>query len=266
MLKMDKQNIVYLSFDVEEFDLPNEYGQKLSPIGQLEYAGIAIDALLPLIETLQGYRFTFFVTANFAENFPTKIKRIADLGHEIASHTYFHGNFKDEDLITSKKTLENISGQTVEGLRMPKMQLIEAHKIKTAGYSYDASLNPVWLPGRYNHRNMPRTAFIENGILHIPSSSTPNFRIPLFWLSFKNFPLPIFVKLALQTLKKDGYLCLYFHPWEFMNLKEFKLPKYISSLDGEKLLSRLKKLIQTLSTKAVFHSMKEFNKDYKLPI
>ena len=24
---------------------------------------------------------------------------------------------------------------------------------------------------------------------------------------------------ALQTLKKDGYLCLYFHPWEFTDIE-----------------------------------------------
>jgi hypothetical protein len=37
-------------------------------------------------------------------------------------------------------------------------------------------------------------------------------------------------------------VCLYFHPWEFIDLKDYNIPAYTKRLAGEKLQERLRKL------------------------
>ena len=81
-------------------------------------------------------------------------------------------------------------------------------------------------------------------MLRVPASVSPGLRVPLFWLSFKNFPYTLFRWLAIQTLKKDGYLCLYFHPWEFTAIGNYGLPVYTTKHYGQELLSRLWRLFR----------------------
>jgi len=154
--------------------------------------------------------------------------------------------------------LEEIIQKPVKGLRMPRMRQVPLTDIKEAGYSYDASIHPTWLPGRYNNFHLPRTKYSELGLIRIPASVSPNFRIPLFWLSFKNFPYAMYIKLALQTLKKDGYLSLYFHPWEFTNITAFGLPKYTTKGSDNELLDKLYRLLNDLIKQAEFVTMGDF--------
>ncbi|MEO6218777.1 MAG: DUF3473 domain-containing protein, partial [Ginsengibacter sp.] len=142
--------------------------------------------------------------------------------------------------------------------RMPRMQKIEAGWIREAGYSYDSSVNPTWIPGRYNNYRKPRTCYFENGIMRIPASVSANFRIPLFWLEFKNFPYSYFKRLAMQVLKKDGYLSLYFHPWEFIDLSGYNVPTIIKRKSGKKMLDKLKKLIADFKGEGEFSTIQSF--------
>ncbi|HUP12798.1 MAG TPA: hypothetical protein VM187_11310, partial [Niastella sp.] len=87
------------------------------------------------------------------------------------------------------------------------------------------------------------------------ASVSPRLRIPLFWLAFKNMPYALFKSLCIKTLKKDGYLCLYFHPWEFTDIWEFELPGYAKRWSGEKLQQRLYRLIKDLKAEGEFSSM-----------
>ena len=69
----------------------------------------------------------------------------------------------------------------------------------------------------------PEKYSVKIKLIQFPVSVTPHLRIPLFWLAFKNMPYALFLKLTLQTLRKDGYVCLYFHPWEFIDLANYKI-------------------------------------------
>ena len=64
--------------------------------------------------------------------------------------------------------------------------------------------------------------------------------------------------LALQTLKKDGYLCLYFHPWEFTAIDNYGLPGYTKKVNSAPLLDRLQRLVFDLKKEANFISMNRF--------
>jgi peptidoglycan/xylan/chitin deacetylase (PgdA/CDA1 family) len=233
---------VLMSFDVEEFDMPLEYNFPISDDEQMKIGKQGLDTILPMVDDIPC---TMFTTANFAVHFPDAVKQMA-AKHEIASHTFYHSHFENKDLLDSKLKLEEISGQKVTGLRMPRMRKVEMDQVKKAGYLYDSSINPTWLPGRYNNLHLPRTLYTDQGMKRLPASVSPNLRIPLFWLAFKNFPYSVFKQLAIQTLKKDGYVCLYFHPWEFVDINGYNLPGYTRKPCGEPLQKRLQQLIADL--------------------
>ena len=224
-----------LSFDVEEFDTPLEYGKNLSMDEQMHVSETGLRAVLGLLEAHQVTA-TFFTTANFALHYPELVRQISRT-HEIASHGYYHSSFGNADLQKSRDALENIIKKPVTGYRMARMMPVDELEIARAGYLYNSSLHPTFVPGRYNHLSKPRTPFWKAGVLQIPASVTPGVRFPVFWLSFKNFPLP-WIKLATRSIwHADGCVNLYFHPWEFADISDkdrFGLPFYVSrhSADG----------------------------------
>jgi len=250
------KRFILLSFDVEEFDTPLEYHHPIDLDEQLEigYKGTKEIALLLNQHNITS---TLFTTANYAEHFSDQIKELS-AHHEIASHTFYHSSFKNEDLLTSRLKLEEICGKKITGLRMPRMRKVEMVEVYKAGYQYDSSVHPTFIPGRYNNLHLPRTSYMEDGVKRLPASVSPNLRIPLFWLSFKNFPYHLFKTIALNTLRKDGYICLYFHPWEFTDHSKFKMPAFVKRHSGEALLNRLNKLIKDLKNEAEFITIHSF--------
>lgn len=234
-----------LSFDIEEFDTPNEFGKSLTFNEQLAPSVEGTKRILSVLDQHQ-IKATFFCTARFAKSVPDLVKQMAENGHEIASHGFSHSCFSSKDFETSKKVLEEIVSHPVVGFRMPRMQAVDKTLLRNAAYRYDSSLHPTYLPGHYNHRKEPRTLFNQEGIWEIPASVTPRFRIPLFWFSFHLFPEILYRRLLHETIKTDGYALIYFHPWEFIDLqdKHFGLPWYIRYNSGLNLLHRLEKLIQ----------------------
>lgn len=237
--------MILLGFDVEEFDMPFEYGKTLPFSEQLS---ISTEGTLLVLYLLKETRIkaTFFCTANYAINRPEIIAKIVAEGHEIASHGYYHSDFKTEHLASSKKALEEISGTEVTGYRMARMMPVDEKQIQKAGYTYNSSINPTWIPGRYNHFNKPRSWFFDEGVLQIPASVSPVVRFPLFWLTFHNLPLSVIKLMSAAAHRKDGYLNLYFHPWEFTNLNQpdkFGFPAYITKNSGEPFVKRLREFI-----------------------
>lgn len=254
-----KNRYVLLSFDVEEFDMPLEYNFPINVAEQMRVGKEGLDAITPVLSD-PAIAATLFTTANFAMHYPDAIRELAKQ-HEIASHTFYHSDFRDEHLLSSRQKLEEITGKTVTGLRMPRMRKVAMEEVKKAGYLYDSSVNPTWLPGRYNNLHLPRTLYRDQGMLRIPASVSPVVRIPLFWLSFKNLPYALFKRLTLQTLRTDGYVCLYFHPWEFTDIGNYGLPGFTKKHHGTPLLHRLLQLIADLHKEGEFISMDRFVKE-----
>jgi len=235
--------MIYLSFDIEEFDMPKEYGYDIAFERQIAISREGLTAILDLLKKHQ-MRATFFSTVVFAQQVPDLINRLIEEGHELASHTCYHSDFENEHLKHSKEALEQQFGVTVEGLRMPRMLEVSAEEVKKAGYRYNSSVNPTFLPGRYNKLHVPKRFFNENGLWQIPAAVSW-FRFPLFWLSFHNLPLWLYRFLLKRSVKSIGYAALYFHPWEFTDLhqKEFNFPAYVMRNSGEKMIARFDSLL-----------------------
>ena len=240
--------MILLSFDTEEFDVPREHGVDIS----LEEAmKVSIEGTNRILDVLKqnDVKATFFCTGNFAENAPEVMQRIMREGHEVACHGVDHWQPKATDFAVSKQIVERVTGQTVFGYRQPRMFAVSDEEIERAGYRYNSSLNPAFIPGRYMHLTAPRTWFMEGGVMQIPSSVTPWIRFPLFWLALHNLPENLYHWLVRRTLKHDGYFVTYFHPWEFYDLKEhpeFKIPFIIKNHSGREMMQRLDRLIKML--------------------
>jgi peptidoglycan/xylan/chitin deacetylase (PgdA/CDA1 family) len=247
---------ILLSFDVEEFDMPLEYGYHLNVAEKMGIGMAGLRAIDPILSDNE-IAATLFTTAHFAEYFPKQIHALGKI-HEIASHTYHHSQFEEKDLTASRAKLQEITGKNITGIRMPRMRPVSYDAVKEAGYLYDASIHPTWLPGRYNNLDLPRTAYFEKDLLRIPASVSPRLRLPLFWLSFKNFPFDFYKNLAIKTLRNDGVLSLYFHPWEFVDITNFGLPRYTRSICGDALVKRLQKLLKLLKKEGDFITMHDY--------
>lgn len=242
------ESMILLSFDIEEFDVPREHGVDIPMEEQVRLSTIGTHRILDCLKA-EGVKATFFCTANFAQRSPEVVHRIVSEGHELASHGFYHWTFEVADLKKSKEALEQVSGVSVHGYRQARMMPVPESAIAEAGYRYNSSLNPTFIPGRYMHLSAPRTYFMKEGVWQIPASVTPLVRFPLFWLALHNLPYTLYLWLCRRTHRKDGYLVTYFHPWEFLELKEMpelKMPFIIRNHSGQALYDRLSRFIRAM--------------------
>ena len=247
---------ILISVDVEEFDIPQEYGQAVPFEEKLEVSRRGVLKTLALFDELE-IKATFFITALWARYFPELVQRIAEK-HEIASHAFYHDRFLERDLLHSRTELERISRMPVKGFRMPRLQPVSMDALAQAGYTYDASLNPTWLPGRYNNRHRPRHVHLQENMWIMPTSVTPGWRIPVFWLSLKNMPLWFTRHCTARILKKEDYFSFYFHPWELEDIGQYKLPLYVKGVSGKRLYRKMHAFLGWLKERGTFVSHSDY--------
>ena len=260
-MKPSSKKYILLSFDTEEFDVPREQGVEISLERSME---VSVEGTTHILNILKenGVTATFFCTTTFAQNAPDVMKRIIEEGHEVASHGVDHWQPKESDVTVSKQILEDLCHCMVQGYRQPRMFPVENSVLEQAGYRYNSSLHPTFIPGRYMHLNVSRTPFREGRLLQIPASVTPWLRLPVFWLACHHYPQWLYKRLCRRTLRHDGQFVIYFHPWEFYDLKahrEWKIPYTISHNSGEEMAKRLQRLIQTFKAEnALFITYNKF--------
>ncbi len=127
------------------------------------------DAVLALFDEA-GVKATFFTLGWVAERHPALIRRIAEAGHEIASHGLDHQRvftmdapaFR-ADIARARKALEDASGRPVTGYRAPSFSIdartLWAHAVLAEeGYAYSSSVAPV-AHDHYGWRESPRFAW-----------------------------------------------------------------------------------------------------------
>lgn len=248
---------VLFTVDVEEFDTAVEFGHAIPLTEQVAVSTRGLRLLSERFDATNA-RTTLFTTANYARHEPDLIRSLA-AKHEVASHGYNHTTFEPADLLRSRLALEELLNRPVRGFRRARMGHVDPADVARAGYQYNSSLHPTYLPGRYNHWGEPRRPFRERGVWQIPASVTPRLRLPLFWLSLKNFPLTYYKQLCRQTLRADGFLNLYVHPWEFTDLSAYdQIPAYVRRHSRDQLLDRVENLLRYLKPMGEFTTMSEY--------
>lgn len=127
------------------------------------------DAVLALFDEA-GVKATFFTLGWVAERHAALIRRIAEAGHEIASHGLDHkrvftmdADAFRADIARARAALEDASGQKVTGYRAPSFSIDArtpwAHEVLAEeGYAYSSSVAPV-AHDHYGWRDSPRFAW-----------------------------------------------------------------------------------------------------------
>ncbi len=236
-------NKILLSFDLEEFDLPLEYGVNLSEKEQFAFSLNGLQKVLSILKK-NKIKATFFTTASFALKYPQVLKKISQ-EHEVASHDLKHNikEYNESEVKKSKIIIEKIINKKIKGFRFPRLQKPDFASLKKLGFKYDSSISPTYLPGRYNNYFEKRKITIRNNIYEIPISTMPLTHLPLSWIFIRFFGI-IYAKLITKdSIRKQGFTNLFFHPWDFNNLNNFNIPFYIKRNSGDKALLLLNKYI-----------------------
>jgi len=227
-----------LSFDVEEH-YRIEAASKLSiPANMRAHYSERLEPstrwLLDLLDEF-GIKATFFIVGQIARSHPQLVRRIAERGHEIGSHSWDHRrvhmhspeSFR-EDLRLSRDALEQVSGLNVLGYRAPTFSIVNKNAwaldvLCEEGFAYDSSIFPV-RHDRYGVPGAPRGPFLAQGvdeqILEFPPATLRLWgcNLPAGGGGyFRLFP-PFILRNALRQIHADclpNVAMLYFHPWEF---------------------------------------------------
>jgi len=189
-----------------------------------------VDRLLALFDAT-SVSATFFILGWVAERHPQLVARIADGGHEIASHGYDHRRVDrqrrhefEEDVHRATSVLEEVSGKAVIGYRAPTFSISRDNfwafeVLERAGYLYSSSVFPI-RHDNYGIPDAPRFSYFPPGrrILEIPMTTTVRFwmnlpcagggyfRLLPYWWSRANIE---------RVNRIDGQPCIfYIHPWE----------------------------------------------------
>lgn len=178
-----------------------------------------------------GVRATFFTLGWVAERHPALIRRIAEAGHEVASHGWDHkrvftmsaDTFR-ADIARARAVLEDAGGRKIAGYRAPSFSIDQrtpwAHEVLAEeGYAYSSSVAPV-AHDHYGWRSAPRFAWR-------PVEGAPLIELPVTTLELGRRRmaaggggffrlLPYFVSnLAVRRVNREAKPAIfYFHPWE----------------------------------------------------
>ncbi|MEX0144188.1 DUF3473 domain-containing protein [Massilia sp. LMS1-1-1.1] len=190
-----------------------------------------IERILLLLDSRRIHA-TFFTLGWIAERYPAMLRRVADAGHEVASHGYAHLRASDQsaaqfadDVRRSKSILEQLTGLAVRGYRAPSFSIGAANLwafdvLQEAGYRYSSSIYPI----RHDHYGMPdapRFAWRPrgpHGVLELPVSTVRlrGRNLPAGGGGyFRLMPYALSRWLLRRINSRDGQAGIfYFHPWE----------------------------------------------------
>lgn len=177
-------------------------------------------------------RGTFFVLGWVAKRYPNLVRRIAEAGHEIASHGMEHDRVSAlgpdrfaADVGEVRKLLQDLSGHSVAGYRAPSFSLTPEmgwayRALIEAGYRYSSSVYPV-SHDHYGCPSAPRWAYrplADSDFVEFPLSTArlAGRTVPASGGGYFRF-LPYSISRTLLRRASAGRRqagIFYMHPWE----------------------------------------------------
>lgn len=231
---LDTRTANLLTFDIEgfieashdSFHVPDKYISEDLEAREIELNTLEI--LDVLAEVRQ--RATFFILGRIARDMPSLVRRIAEAGHEIACHSFYHQRLSQftssevEELIrAAKELLEDASGQPVYGFRAPDFSITKDNLyvfdlIQELSYSYDSSVYPTGLHDVYGIDDFPTEPFrLPNGLTEVPLSTIrlAGQNVPFGGGGYlRLYPMAV-TKMLFRFKNRRKVPCvLYMHPFE----------------------------------------------------
>ena len=233
----ESQKTILLTFDVEDWFQVENFKEYI-PYSSWEDKELRVEKntteLLDLLDDAPTQiQATFFVLGWIAERYPDLVREIHKRGHEVASHGFDHHLCYNQtpeelrqDLIKSKKLLEDLIGTEVTGYRAPSFSITDdvIKIVQNVGYLYDSSYNSYGGHGRYGSLTLPKEykwdAPLQALSLDFYEIPVSNLRIAdtvIPWGGGGYFRLiPSFLHLAgvRRILQENNCFTFYMHPWE----------------------------------------------------
>ena len=258
--------MICLTFDVEE-----RFHSHLTPEDAPRRwdAGERIARLLDVLAE-RGHCATFFVVGELAERYPELIRRMAECGFEVGSHSHTHlrmdGGDRElckRDIARSKAVLEDLTGQPVSGFRAPSWsaqrtdEWLWEHLIDL-GFRYDSSLFPFKTHLYGSLRNPVAPFRLPSGLLEIPPSVSKfgPLRLPYgggFY--FRLYPRWLTRSLIDRDARSNKTPIIYFHPWEFdpesIEMERGLLNRFIANYNSRNTWSEFIDLLEHYRTAAM---------------
>lgn len=184
-----------------------------------------------LLELLDKHnvKCTFFILGWIAERCPELIRRIAEEGHEIATHGYAHLIVKDispqlfeEDLVKSLKVIKDCVDGDIVGFRAPSFSVVNKpwiFEILTKhGIKYDTSVFPISFHPDYANVRAPLSIHqISENIIEFPMSCFRllGMRWPCSGGGYLRFFPYAYTSYGIRSCNKENRpAVIYIHPWE----------------------------------------------------
>ena len=174
---------------------------------------------------------TFFTLGWVAERHPALLRKIADLGHEIASHGWDHRRVFTlseaefgQDIGRARAALEDSTGNAVTGYRAPSFSIDPrtpwAHRVLAEqGYHYSSSVAPI-THDHYGWREAPRFAWrpvASSQLIELPVT-TVDIKGRRFGAGgggfFRILPYALSSWAISRVNRESRPAIFYFHPWE----------------------------------------------------
>ena len=220
--------------DVEEHFHVNAFDRLVSPSDWDRLPSRVeanVDGLLDLLARRNAVG-TFFVLGWVARKQPGIVRRIAEAGHEVASHSFWHrrvgtlspADFR-EDVRVSKAAIEDAAGRPVFGFRAPSFSIVPGTEwafdvLLEEGYRYDSSIFPIRRPG-YGYPEAPTHAYgirrPAGVLLEIPLATTTvaGLRLPAAGGGYlRHLPIGLIQRALREHSGRRAPAMFYIHPWE----------------------------------------------------
>ena len=188
----------------------------------------------PLLDALDraGARGTFFTLGWIARKHPDAVRRIAERGHEVASHGYWHQRVVSltpeafrADVRDAKAALEDVAGAEVTGYRAPLFSILPGAEwafdvLLEEGYRYDSSRFPGRRPdqGGLQIPRVPHDIVRPAGtLLELPMATTTAFGMLLPAAGgayLRQFPYAVIERAFRELADLGAPSMFYIHPRE----------------------------------------------------
>jgi polysaccharide deacetylase family protein (PEP-CTERM system associated) len=225
-----------MTVDVEEHFQVTAFAKTIDRRAWNDLPSRVVDNTIRLLDLFDevGVKATFFMLGWVAQRHPELMRRIAENGHELASHGHSHKLIYEqspqefrEELKISKALIEDACGIEVQGYRAASFSIRATNlwaldAIAECGFSYDSSVFPV-MHDLYGMPGAPRGVYrveLANGLSLV--------EVPPTTLAFGRSILPVagggylrifprwFTNWAIARLNRQEQrsAIIYVHPWE----------------------------------------------------
>ncbi len=221
--------------DVEDYFQVSAFEKHIDRSRWEEFPHHVVDNTSRMLDLMaaEEVKGTFFILGWVANRYPKLVRRIAEAGHELASHSYWHrlvyeltpDEFRD-DLRKSKQAIENAAGVQVNCYRAPSFSITQKSiwaldVLVEEGFISDSSIFPIvhdryGIPGAKTGIHEVTT---KSGSLlefppsirkiagaNLPISGGGYFRLFPYFFTANSF--------ARVNRRQNAAFMFYIHPWE----------------------------------------------------